>query len=204
MTANPTMTPADGPSDALVQTNAASVVEIARRLREDLRAIDELRRRDARDEETLETLRLRDLEATTASWMLRRRKLKQSSLGDCERAQLRELFDALDADGGGEVEFDEVVGAFAVVMGGSDAEAAARELFARIDVDGSGTLDFQEFTRLMSDLESAREQGSSSGDERGAIFRQAAAALQTRRCVSDFIEQWSGRDGGRAKHNASN
>ena len=198
------MTPADGPSDALVQTNASSVVEIARRLREDLRAIDELRRRDARDEETLETLRLRELEATTASWMLRRRKLKQSTLDDCERAQLRELFDALDADGGGEVEFDEVVGAFAVVMGGSDAEAAARELFARIDVDGSGTLDFQEFTRLMSDLECAREQGSSGGDERGAIFRQAAAALQTRRCVSDFIEQWSGRDGARAKHHAFN
>ena len=76
-------------------------------------------------------------------------------------------------------------------------------LFEAIDVDGSGTLDFQEFTRLMSDLESAREQGSSGGgDERGAIFRQAAAALQTRRCVSDFIEQWTGRDGGRAKRHA--
>ena len=198
------MTLTDPRSDrALVQTNASSVIDIARRLREDLRAIDELRRRDARGEESLETFRLRDLEAKTASWLLRRRKLKQSSLGDRERTQLRELFDALDADGGGEVEFDEVVGAFAVVMGGSDAEAAARELFARIDVDGSGTLDFQEFTRLMSDLESAREQGSSGGgDERGAIFRQAAAALQTRRCVSDFIEQWTGRDGGRAKRHA--
>ena len=48
LTANPTMTLTDPRSDrALVQTNASSVVDIARRLREDLRAIDELRRRDA-------------------------------------------------------------------------------------------------------------------------------------------------------------
>ena len=94
------MTLTDPRSDrALVQTNASSVVDIARRLREDLRAIDELRRRDARGEESLETFRLRDLEAKTASWLLRRRKLKLSSLGDRERTQLRELFDALDADG---------------------------------------------------------------------------------------------------------
>ena len=39
------MTLTDPRSDrALVQTNASSVVDIARRLREDLRAIDELRR----------------------------------------------------------------------------------------------------------------------------------------------------------------
>ena len=40
------MTLTDPRSDrALVQTNASSVVDIARQLREDLRAIDELRRR---------------------------------------------------------------------------------------------------------------------------------------------------------------
>jgi hypothetical protein len=181
---------------ALVDDKASNVLDVITRLRSDLRSIDACRR-DASRADACASIRRRELKAQTAAWMLKRRKLMKKTLGERKRAQLRELFDALDADGGGEVEFSEFVTTWQMI-GGRDAASmrVARELFAAIDVDGSQSMDFDEFALLMSDLDSRHVLGGGANDDRGALFRQAAAALQTRRAISDFISFWGTASGG--------
>ena len=171
---------------------SANVLAVVARLRSDLRALDDSRRSSARSLHALDSFRHRELKSQTERWMLRRRKVMKKSLGEKTRTHFRELFDALDSDGGGEVEFEEFAAAWALVRGRASSAREARELFAGIDVDRSGTMDFDEFARLMSDLEGARRDGGGAGDDRGAAFRQAASAMQTRRCVNDFITHWGG------------
>ena len=181
---------------ALVDDKASNVLDVITRLRSDLRSIDACRR-DASRADACASFRRRELKAQTAAWMLKRRKLMKKTLGERKRAQLRELFDALDADGGGEVEFSEFVTTWQMI-GGRDAASmrVARELFAAIDVDGSQSMDFDEFALLWSDLDSRHVLGGGANDDRGALFRQAAAALQTRRAISDFISFGGTASGG--------
>ena len=84
---------------ALVDDKASNVLDVITRLRSDLRSIDACRR-DASRADACASFRRRELKAQTAAWMLKRRKLMKKTLGERKRAQLRELFDALDADGG--------------------------------------------------------------------------------------------------------
>lgn len=178
---------------ALALPDASSnVLAVVARLRSNLRALDDSYRSSARSLDAVASFRHRELNSQTERWMLRRRKVMKKSLGEKTRTHFRELFDALDSDGGGEVEFEEFAAAWSLVRGSASSMREARELFAGIDVDRSGTMDFDEFTRLMSDLEGERRDGGGAGDERGAAFRQAASAMQTRRCVNDFINQWGG------------
>lgn len=131
--------------------------------------------------------------------MLRRRKVMKKSMTEERRAQLRELFDVIDTDGGGEVEYDEFAHAWSMMAGRNAASMkAAKELFNGIDVDKSGTMDFEEFARLMNELEETDANSSlvaSATDARstmGTMFRLASEALRTRKVIIDFENRWGG------------
>ena len=90
----------------------------------------------------------------TREWLAKRKKVVKRTLTEAKRTQLRELFAALDSDGGGEVEFEEFASAWKMMAGDREESVTiARKAFKEIDADGNGTMDFEEFSRLMLDLE---------------------------------------------------
>ena len=119
------------------------------------------------------------------------------TLTDSKRAQLQELFSALDSDGGGEVEFEEFALAWKMMAGDREESATiARRAFKEIDVDGNGTMDFEEFARLMLDLEDGRGAVTSAANDPtcGAMLARSARSLRTRKVVDEFIETFSKND----------
>lgn len=180
---------------ARVDANASNVLDVIDRLRSSLRALDD-RRKDERHR--ADEYRRRELKSQTNAWMLRRRKVMKKSLSESKRAQLMSLFNVLDSDGGGEVDFEEFAQAWSM-MAGRDAASmrAARAVFNDIDVDGSGTMDFEEFVKLMNDLEYDKASsdavggGAASMESTGTMLANASRALQTRKAVTDFMKQWA-------------
>ena len=121
----------------------------------------------------------------------------KGTLTDSKRAQLQELFSALDSDGGGEVEFEEFALAWKMMAGDREESATiARRAFKEIDVDGNGTMDFEEFARLMLDLEDGRGAVTSAANDPtcGAMLARSARSLRTRKVVDEFIETFSKND----------
>ena len=119
------------------------------------------------------------------------------TLTDSKRAQLQELFSALDSDGGGEVDFEEFALAWKMMAGDREESATiARRAFKEIDVDGNGTMDFEEFARLMLDLEDGRGAVTSAANDPtcGAMLARSARSLRTRKVVDEFIETFSKND----------
>ena len=113
----------------------------------------------------------------------------KKTLSESAREELRALFNVLDSDGGGEVEFDEFAEAWSMMSGGDRAASddARNIFFNTIDIDRSGTMDFEEFVKLMNDL----EYGSACSGGGGEMLANASRALQTRKAVTDFITQWT-------------
>jgi hypothetical protein len=171
-----------------IDAHARDVLGIASSLRATLRALDarkvDAQRRASERERSA-------LDARVAAWMLRRRKVMKKTLSDSAREELRALFNVLDSDGGGEVEFDEFAEAWSMMAGGDRARDEARNVFFNtIDIDRSGTMDFEEFVKLMNDLEYGN---ACSGRVANAseMLANASRALQTRKAVNDFITQWT-------------
>jgi hypothetical protein len=133
----------------------------------------------------------------TRDWLAKRKKVVKRTLTDAKRAQLQELFSALDSDGGGEVEFEEFALAWKMMAGDREESATiARRAFKEIDVDGNGTMDFEEFARLMLDLEDGRGAVTSAANDPtcGAMLARSARSLRTRKLVDEFIETFSKND----------
>ena len=169
-----------------IDAHARDVLGIASSLRATLRTLDarkvDARRRASERERSA-------LDARVAAWMLRRRKVMKKTLSDSAREELRALFNVLDSDGGGEVEFEEFAEAWSMMAGGDRARDEARHIFFNtIDIDRSGTMDFEEFVKLMNDLEYGN---ACSGGGASEMLANASRALQTRKAVNDFITQWT-------------
>ena len=140
---------------------------------------------------------LRCVGQQTRDWLAKRKKVVKRTLTDAKRAQLHELFSALDSDGGGEVEFEEFALAWKMMAGDREESATiARRAFKEIDVDGNGTMDFEEFARLMLDLEDGRGAVTSAANDPtcGAMLARSARSLRTRKLVDEFIETFSKND----------
>ena len=130
----------------------------------------------------------------TREWLAKRKKVVKRTLTEAKRTQLRELFAALDSDGGGEVEFEEFASAWKMMAGDREESATiARKAFKEIDADGNGTMDFEEFSRLMLDLEEGTGAMMSAANDPtcGAMLARSARSLRTRKLVDDFIETFS-------------
>lgn len=69
--------------------------------------------------------------------------------GSINRAELRELFNVFDADGGGEIDRAEMMQLFRT-LGVKKPEAEINKMIDDIDLDGNGVIDFNEFCSVMS------------------------------------------------------
>lgn len=85
------------------------------------------------------------------AWMSKRGcAFKFDSISADERAQVEELFELIDADGGGDIGMTEVMGCLRF-CGLSPTQAQLEKLFVEVDADGSGRIDVDEFTTMLLD-----------------------------------------------------
>lgn len=116
---------------------------------------------DNKEEHTLKNMTR--LPPDSIRWMNKRRPLNQtitkpSHIPPHQAAQLREMFEGLDFDGGGEIDLKEFKDAIAYVsehstMGTNDILGDPKNvnaIFRAMDADGSGTVDFDEFVLAMT------------------------------------------------------
>lgn len=116
---------------------------------------------DNREEHTLKNMTM--LPPDAIRWMNKRRPLTQtiskpSHIPPHQASQLREMFDGLDFDGGGEIDLKEFKDAIAYVsqhstVGTGDILGDPKNvtaIFRAMDADGSGTVDFDEFVLAMT------------------------------------------------------
>mmetsp|Transcript_23729 Transcript_23729/g.40380 ORF Transcript_23729/g.40380 Transcript_23729/m.40380 type:complete len:350 (+) Transcript_23729:159-1208(+) len=114
-----------------------------------------------KEEHMLKTMTM--LPADAIRWMNKRRPLDQtitkpSHIPPHQASQLREMFDGLDFDGGGEIDLKEFKDAIAYVskhssVGTGDILGDPKNvtaIFRAMDADGSGTVDFDEFLLAMT------------------------------------------------------
>jgi hypothetical protein len=117
----------------------------------------------------------------------------------------RELFDALDADGGGTINLREFREAFKMMVSnkasdGDQKKDGVRALmksvdkqFKEADMDGNGSVDFEEFVKLMTDLDDVSSHPGNHGSaaataaDTGALLTAAANALRLRRYVAQAM-----------------
>lgn len=116
---------------------------------------------DNKEEHTLKNMTM--LPPDAIRWMNRRRPLNQiiskpTHIPPHQASQLREMFDGLDFDGGGEIDLKEFKDAIAYVsahstIGTNDILGDPKNvtaIFRAMDADGSGTVDFDEFVLAMT------------------------------------------------------
>lgn len=126
---------------------------------------------DTKDEHTLKNMTM--LPPDAIRWMNKRRPLNQTTtkpthIPPHKASQLREMFDGLDFDGGGEIDLKEFKDAIAYVsehstIGTSDILGDPKNvtaIFRAMDADGSGTVDFDEFVLAMTADSNAAGSGS--------------------------------------------
>lgn len=125
------------------------------------------------DNDNREVKNMTMLPPDSIRWMNRRRPLNQNiqkptHIPPHQASQLREMFDGLDFDGGGEIDLKEFKDAIAYVSEHSTVGTNAilgdpknvTAIFRAMDADGSGTVDFDEFVMAMTSDNTA---GSSGG-----------------------------------------
>ena len=62
---------------------------------------------------------------------------------------MKHAFDAFDVDGSGEIDCDELYGAFKK-MGMKETKKRCKKMLDNVDDDGSGEIDFPEFLEMMT------------------------------------------------------
>lgn len=118
------------------------------------------------DDETREEPMLKNmtmLPPDAIRWMNKRRPLNQvtskpTHIPPHQASQLREMFDGLDIDGGGEIDMKEFKDAIAYVSAHSSVGMSdilgdpknVKAIFRAMDADGNGTVDFNEFVLAMT------------------------------------------------------
>ena len=70
-------------------------------------------------------------------------------LTDEQKAEFKQLFDAVDANGSGTVDASELKALIRECIGEEPDDAAVAECLKQINKDGSGTINFTEFLQLV-------------------------------------------------------
>ena len=76
-----------------------------------------------------------------------------------DEAKVKEMFDMLDADGGGSIDTGELTQAF-IALGISDTKEEIELLVREIDTDGSGEIEYEEFCAMIRKLQDQRDSTS--------------------------------------------
>jgi Ca2+-binding EF-hand superfamily protein len=96
------------------------------------------------------------------------------------RKALRAVFEAMDEDGGGSIDFDEFRHAMkAMAANGTTPpppEEELRKAFDDVDRDGGGSVDFDEFVEMIDSIQSA-EASTGGNAQMNSLFVQAAARI---------------------------
>jgi Ca2+-binding EF-hand superfamily protein len=132
-------------------------------------------------------------------WMNKRRPLNQTQaqpqhISPHRASQLRDMFDGLDFNGGGEIDLKEFKEAIAYVesraVGGTSIfgdPKRVNEIFQEMDADGSGTVDFNEFViALTSDTKSNTNSGNQLSQLQNTFYE--FANMHRRQNILDKIE----------------
>lgn len=131
-------------------------------------------------------------------WMNKRRPLHQAQvqpqhISPHRASQLRDMFDGLDFNGGGEIDLKEFKEAIAYVESRTTGTSIfgdpkrVNEIFQEMDADGSGTVDFNEFvTALTSDSKSGTNSGNQLSQLQHTFYE--FANMHRRQNILDKIE----------------
>ncbi|CAE7627766.1 unnamed protein product, partial [Symbiodinium microadriaticum] len=142
-------------------------------------------------------------------WMNARRPLNQAvakpqHISPHRASQLRDIFNGLDFDGGGEIDLKEFKEAIAYVEAHTKGSSIfgdpkkVKEIFEEMDADGSGTVDFDEFvTALTSDSKSGTNSGNQLSKLQNTFYE--FANMHRRQNVLDKIADRKSEDPNRYK-----
>ena len=105
---------------------------------------------------------------------------KKSRKDDKRRKALRAVFEAMDEDGGGSIDYEEFRHAMtAMAADGKTApppEEELRKAFDDVDDDGGGSVDFDEFVQMIDAMHSTSA-SSEGGAKMNSLFVKAAARI---------------------------
>ena len=93
-------------------------------------------------------LRLQDREITSRKWLLRRGASTGSDFSPAERSELRRWFEALDTDGGGDIDLAELAAPL-LSTGIASSLPQVREIIEKNEMEPGGGIDFESFQRLI-------------------------------------------------------
>ena len=93
-------------------------------------------------------LRLQDREITSRKWLLRRGASTGSDFSPAERSELRRWFDALDTDGGGDIDLAELAAPL-LSTGIASSLPQVRDIIEKNEMEPGGGIDFESFQRLI-------------------------------------------------------
>lgn len=93
--------------------------------------------------------------------------VKQVTLTEDQKADLKEAFALFDADGDGKITAKEL-GSVLKAMGQNPSETELNDMISEVDIDGNGTIEYAEFQELMTS--SKHVQDVSSEDEMKEAF----------------------------------
>eukprot|EP00854_Cymbomonas_tetramitiformis_P026069 gene26069-31928_t len=100
-----------------------------------------------------------------ADWLSKRGKAVRPEMTKTQRAELKECFNLIDADGSGAIGADEMTDAFEFM----DIKVSPKELaeiIAEVDRDGSGEIEYTEFVEIMtSSLETISKRKAKTAGE---------------------------------------
>ena len=106
----------------------------------------------------------------------------ETEFSQSEIMLFKRLFSAIDCDGGGELDADELI-ALTAQMGNQVTEEQAKDLIGLMDLDGSGTVDFGEFMMLLYKIQNGVI------DLEGNMLAQAMVEAKTQLSIFDEIEE---------------
>ena len=97
------------------------------------------------------------------------------------RKALRAVFEAMDEDGGGSIDFDEFCHAMTAMAGANGTtppprEEDLRKAFDDVDRDGGGSVDFDEFVEMIDAIHSGSASSEGNAQMNG-LFVKAAARI---------------------------
>jgi len=114
-------------------------------------------------------LRLQDREITARRWLVARGATTGSDFSPAERSELRRWFDALDTDGGGDIDLAELAAPL-LSTGIASSIPEVRAIIEKNQIEEGGGIDFESFQRLLK--RGVHGGGASSSSDHGLAALQ--------------------------------
>jgi len=108
-------------------------------------------------EEELKLLKTQQIQFRTLAWLSRRGKGKKMATEMTRVSMLRDWFEALDADGSGDISVDELEEPL-ISIGLCGSKGELEDMISKYDSSGDGEIDFQEFVKMVM----TKEEGGAS------------------------------------------